>query len=57
MTNIEMGQSQQKTSGLFEKIKEALDKLEKTIKETKEKLTNGQYEKYIHGGTDSLGGQ
>lgn len=57
MTNTEMAPCQQKTNGLFKKIQEALERLEKTIQETKEKLTNGQYEKYIHGGTDPLGGQ
>lgn len=57
MTNTKTAPCQQKTSGLFEKIKEALEQLEKTIKETKEKLTDGQYEKYIHGSTDPLGGQ
>lgn len=57
MTNIETAPCQQKKNGLVEKINNALKQLEKTIIETKGKLSNGQYEKHLPNCPDSIGGQ
>lgn len=57
MTNIETAPCQQKKKDLFEKINEAIKKIEETIIETKGKLSNGQYEKHLPCCPNSIGGQ